>query len=150
MNRRQARELAVRLIYAQSMLSVDAESLLDSFFSEEHYSTLSSEDKLFESAPDEKQLNYIRALVLNCYDHLEEIDNEIASYSLNWSLERISRTAMALLRCALTEMLYLDGWDTNTAIAINEIVELAKNYEEPETVGFINGVLGAVAGGGSK
>lgn len=51
--------------------------------------------------------------------------------------------AAALLRCAIYEMLYLE--DVPPAAAINEAVELAKCYDEPETVSFINGVLGGFA-----
>ena len=49
---------------------------------------------------------------------------------------------MAVLRCALTEIIYLEDSDVTPGVAINEAVELAKNFEEPETVSFINGVLG--------
>ena len=47
-----------------------------------------------------------------------------------------------MLRCALAEIVYLKDEDVTPAVAINEAVELAKAYEEPETVSFINGVLG--------
>ena len=49
---------------------------------------------------------------------------------------------MAVLRCALTEIMYMDEEEVTPGVAINEAVELAKNFEEPETVAFINGVLG--------
>ena len=49
------------------------------------------------------------------------------------------------MRCAMCEILYMD--DVPNAAAINEAVELAKGYEEPETVAFINGVLGSFVGG---
>ena len=55
-------------------------------------------------------------------------------------MERISRTALAVLRCAICEILYMD--DVPASAAINEAVELAKGYDEPDTVSFINGVLG--------
>ena len=47
---------------------------------------------------------------------------------------------MAVLRCAICEVMYMD--DIPNSAAINEAVELAKGYDEPETVAFINGVLG--------
>ena len=49
------------------------------------------------------------------------------------------------MRCAMCEILYMD--DVPNAAAINEAVELAKGYEEPETVAFINGVLGSFVRG---
>ena len=51
-----------------------------------------------------------------------------------------SKIALAILRCALCEILYME--DVPERVAINEAVNLAKKYEEPETVSFINGVLG--------
>ena len=71
---------------------------------------------------------------------VEEIDAYIEKYAIGWRPERITRTAAAVLRCALAELLYVE--DTPPSAAINAAVELAKSYEEPETVSFINGVLG--------
>ena len=61
-------------------------------------------------------------------------------YAKGWKIERISKTALAVLRCALCEILYME--DIPDSAAINEAVELAKGYDEPDTVAFVNGVLG--------
>ena len=55
-------------------------------------------------------------------------------------MERIPRVTVTVLRLAIAEMLY--GSEHKPSVAINEAVELAKSFEEPETVSFINGVLG--------
>ena len=55
-------------------------------------------------------------------------------------MDRISKTALAVLRCALCEIIYMD--DIPDSAAINEAVELDKGYDEPDTVAFVNGVLG--------
>ena len=57
----------------------------------------------------------------------------------------IWRTALAVLRCALCEILYRE--DIPNAAAINEAVELCKGYDEPDTVAFVNGVLGGIMRG---
>ena len=57
---------------------------------------------------------------------------------------------MAVLRCALTELIYLEDPDVTPGVAINEAVEIAKNFEEPETVSFINGVLGGYMRSGAE
>ncbi len=106
----------------------------------DYYTTLSGEDDSV-SAPDDTQLNYIRALVRGVQEHREELDALIGRYSHGWKIGRISRIAAAVLRCAMFEILYLP--EIPNAAAINEAVELAKNYEEPETVAFINGILGS-------
>lgn len=69
-----------------------------------------------------------------------QIDKYIEKYAHGWKVERISKTAIAVLRCAICEVMYMD--DIPNSAAINEAVELAKGYDEPETVAFINGVLG--------
>ena len=48
-----------------------------------------------------------------------------------------------MLRCALYEILYMDEEDVPDSVAVNEAVELAKGFDEPETVSFINGILGS-------
>jgi N utilization substance protein B len=138
MTRTAAREIAVRICFA---LASGSDADPDAFFQEDYYSTLSGEDELFASAPEEAQLNYIRALVRGVQEHRAELDALIGRYSHGWKVGRISRSAAAVLRGAIFERLYLpEGPD---AAAINEAVELAKNYEEPETVAFVNGILGS-------
>ena len=138
MTRTTARELAVRLCFA---LAANADAGPDSFFEEEYFETLASEDARFAAYPDEKQMQYIRALVIGTQERREELDEYIGQYSQGWKTSRISKTAMALLRCALYEILYMP--EVPDAAAINEAVELAKDYEEAETVAFINGILGS-------
>ncbi len=70
-----------------------------------------------------------------------EFDGYIEKYSKGWKLVRISKITASILRAAMYEILYMD--DVPPAAAINEAVELAKGYEEPETVAFINGILGS-------
>ncbi len=143
MTRTKARELAIRLIYAQS--ASDSEELLEDFLEPEHFETLASEDELFTERPEGASLEYIKKLLGICREKRAELDGYIEKYALGWKPERITRTAAAVLRCAIAEVLYID--DAPLGAAINEAVELAKRYEEPETVAFINGVLGGFARG---
>lgn len=144
MTRTAAREVAVNLIFAAAASpELAPEELLDRFFDPEHYKSLSAESERFAEYPGEKQMQYIRAMVMGVCAHREELNEYIRRYARGWKLERISRVAAALLRCAIYEMLYLE--DVPPAAAINEAVELAKCYDEPETVSFINGVLGGFA-----
>jgi N utilization substance protein B len=114
--------------------------LLEEFFEEGHFLSLIDEDPLFKGMPDDRQMDYIRRLVTLCHEHRAEIDRHIETYSKGWKPKRISGTAAAVLRCALCEILYMD--DIPDSAAINEAVELAKKYDEPQTVSFVNGVLG--------
>ena len=140
MTRTAAREIAIQLSFAIHAAGQDPDTLMEEFFSEEHFKTLAEENELFREYPDEKQMEYIRRLLrLTCL-HREEIDLTIERYAKGWKTDRISRTALAILRCALCEILYME--DVPNAAAINEAVELDKAYDEPDTVSFVNGVLG--------
>lgn len=141
MTRTVAREIAVQLSFSQAITRENAEAVLDHFFDQAYYATLSQEDALLAEYPDERQLAYIRTLVEGVAAHREELDGLIEKYSKGWKVGRISRTAVSVLRCAMYEILYME--EIPDAAAINEAVELAKGYEEPETVAFINGILGS-------
>lgn len=141
MKRKTAREIALQLGFSVVMTEDFAENVLDEFFEGEHYASLAEESPLFAEFPDEKQMAYIRTLVQLIYTHRLELDAYIAKYSRGWKVGRISKTASAIMRCAMCEILYMD--DVPNAAAINEAVELAKGYEDAEVVSFINGVLGS-------
>ena len=131
MTRTNARQLALQLSFAVSAGS-DVEP--DAFFDEHYFRALPAEDALFTEIPGEEERAYINALVTGVRDHREELDDLIEQFSHGWKLSRISRTALAVL-------LYMP--DIPAAASINEAVELAKGYDEPETVRFINGILGS-------
>ena len=140
MTRTAARRLAVQLVFAAA---AGTDLSVEDFFQSDYYSALPPEDELFAEAPDEKQRAYITALVEGVAGHVNELDGYIGKYSRGWKLNRISRTALSVLRCALYEILYMDEEDVPDSVAVNEAVELAKGFDEPETVSFINGILGS-------
>ena len=76
-------------------------------------------------------------------DHGPELDGYIAKYAKGWNFARIPLVASAIMRVAMYEVLYMP--DIPNGAAINEAVEIAKKYETPETVKFINGILGSFA-----
>ncbi|MBP8640965.1 MAG: transcription antitermination factor NusB [Oscillospiraceae bacterium] len=141
MTRTVAREISVQLGYSLADKSDNVEEVLESFFDKEYYTTLGAENELFVEYPGKKQLEYIKKVVEGALRHRDELDAYIEKYSKGWKISRISRTALAILRTALFEVLYLD--DVPDSVAINEAVELSKGYEDQETVSFINGILGS-------
>lgn len=86
---------------------------------------------------------YARQLALGCDAKLHELDAVIGVTSSNWSVSRMPAVDRNLLRLALFEMLEVDSVDT--AVAIDECVELAKAYGTDESSRFVNGLLGKVA-----
>lgn len=141
MKRSAAREVAIRLCYSAELANLETPEFIADFFAEDHYVTLSAEDELFSTRPNEVQLAYINKLVELVFTHKAELDATVEQFSKGWSLKRISKISLAILRCALCEIIYFD--DVPEKVAINEAVNVAKKYEEPETVSFINGVLGS-------
>ena len=143
MTRSAAREIAIRLSFFAAARGRDTDELISAFFDREYYATLFPEDELFSKYPNKKQLAYITELVKGVASRRGELDAVIEKYSKGWKVKRISKTAAAVLRCCIFEILYMD--EVPDAAAICEAVELSKNYDEPETTAFINGILGSVA-----
>ena len=141
MTRTAARELAVRLCFSLLENPRDPEQVLTETFDEEYYATFTGEDELYESYPDEKQLEYIGRIIRGVAEHGAELDGYIEKYAVGWKFGHISRMALAIMKTAMYEVLYMP--DVPHKAAINEAVEIAKRYERPETVPFINGVLGS-------
>ena len=141
MTRAAAREIAVQLCFAQYANAEGAAEALDSFFDKEYYGTLADQSEGFSDYPNGKQRDYIRGIVMGVIEHREEIDGYIEKFAKGWKISRISRTALAVLRVAVYEILYVS--DVPSGVAISEAVELSKGYDVPETVSFINGVLGS-------
>ena len=145
MKRSTAREIAVRLCFSISENPSDPNELLSCAFSDEYYSSLKDEDAIFEERPSKKQLDYISRIVSGVFSHAAELDGYIDKHSVGWRYGRISRTAAAIMKVAMFEVLYMP--DIPDSVAINEAVELAKKYETPETVSFMNGILGSFVRG---
>ncbi|MCF0120538.1 MAG: transcription antitermination factor NusB [Oscillospiraceae bacterium] len=141
MTRNNAREMAVRLCYALSENPRPADDFLTEFFEDEHYAVMASEDELFAEKPRGKNLEYITRVVRGISEHSAELDGYIEKYSKGWKFERISRTAHAVIKVAMFEIMYMP--DVPDGVAINEAVEISRKYDIEETVKFVNGLLGS-------
>ena len=76
-------------------------------------------------------------------DHHEEIDALISRNLDKWTIDRIAKTDLAILRTAVAEMLYVDSIPER--VSINEAVNLAKKYGDERSYAFINSVLGKIS-----
>jgi len=74
----------------------------------------------------------------------DELDELISRHAKGWSLERIAPLERSIMRVALFEALHRN--DVPVEVAIDEAVELAKEYCGPDAPGFVNGILGAAVG----
>ncbi len=148
MTRNTAREIAMHLAYELSFTQLPVEEFLAQQLSAERFAVLAEEDDLYEEAPNTKQRDYISRLVAGVAEHGAELDADIEKYAKGWRFERISLVASAIMRVAMYEILYMS--DIPEGVAINEAVQIAKKYETPEVVKFINGILGSFVRGEIK
>ncbi len=94
---------------------------------------------------DLEEKEFIRQLVKNTIAHLDDIDKIIEKSAPERPLNQINIVDKNILRLGLYEMIYANSSDVPLKVAINEAVELAKNFGSDKSFSFINGVLGTVA-----
>lgn len=124
MTRREARESALCVLFAYGYTPEKPAAELTDELSRE-----------FEREGDK----YVSAVTVGVSEHHEALDALIAECAVGWSLSRISRISMAILRLACYEMLYMP--DIPLRVTINEAVELSKKYDDEKAYSFVNGVL---------
>ncbi len=142
--RRRARELALAILFQADIGGMspgeaigEARDTLDVLAGEwgmsgEEYEKLSAEIQEFGMR-----------LADTYFRHAAVIDEGIASLSREWALDRMPAIDRNILRMAAAELLYFP--DVPGSAAINEAVELAKDYGTAESGKFVNGILGALA-----
>lgn len=125
LTRSEAREQAFMLLFSKS------------FDDEPLEATIEDNGEMFRGGV----CGYAQAVVTGIEAKKDEIDAEISKYlKKGWSLSRISRPSLAILRLAVYEIKYLDN--VPNGVSVNEAVELAKKYTIDEQ-GFVNGILGS-------
>ena len=85
---------------------------------------------------------YFLRLVQGVWDQKEAIDRLIKDYAENWRIERMSGVDRNILRMAVYELIYCD--DIPPRVAINEAIDLGKQYGTEESGAFINGILDSI------
>ena len=141
MTRTNAREIAVHFSFELGFSNETADELLEHMLTRPVFAQIGEEEPLYAEFPDDRQRAYIRTLVKGVYDHCPELDEYISRYAIGWKYARIPRVAVSIMRVAMYEILYMQ--DIPNAAAINEAVQMAKHYLEPEVVSFVNGILGS-------
>ena len=92
-----------------------------------------------EKSKDFADISYIQQFIASFLKNKEIIDKEISQVLSNkWTVKRLAKIDLALIRTAITEIKYLD---IPYKIAINEALELAKKYSDEKSSSFINGIL---------
>lgn len=86
---------------------------------------------------------YAREIVDGVIDNREAIDEQITTFAKDWSLARMPAVDRAVLRIGVWEILYND--EVPAAVAIDEAVELAKEFSTDDSGSFVHGVLARIA-----
>ncbi len=128
MTRKEAREAGFIIIFEHEFQKLDADSLLELYYS-------------YRSEVD-GQKEYLENLVRTTLEHLPDINAAIEANTRGWALSRLSKVSLATLRIGICELLY--NPEIPAGIAINEAVQLAKDYEDEKASAFVNGVLSSV------
>lgn len=133
MTRRNAREFVMQMVYEGN-------------FHDESERERIIYDKIREMDAEEKKRNksmleFIESLYFGIFEHLKEIDELIEKSATNWSFARIAKVDLSILRLAIYEIKYTD---VPQKVAVNEAVEIAKEFSTEKSPRFINGVLGSV------
>ncbi len=96
-------------------------------------------DFWFGKPQNEKAQRFTDELVRGVRTHLEELDAVIQQYAANWRFKRISSVDRCVLRLALFEIMHRP--DIPQVVAINEAVEIAKQFSGEDAGKFVNGIL---------
>ena len=127
MSRHTAREAAMCLVFEKSF-----------GISKKEMSEQLKTDFRFDKGDEE----YVDFICEGVFSHLEEIDASIQKNALDWSLDRMAKVDLAIMRVAAFEILYAE--DIAETVSINEAVELAKKYSTQQSPQFINGILDSI------
>lgn len=124
--RHQIREVAFQALFAvNSNPDTDVMTVVDNLL----------EEKRVSKCPD-----YLRELVQGVLSHQAELDDEIVSkLNSKWTLSRLPKTDLIILRLGLYEIQNCD--EIPNKVALNEALQLAKEFSDEKQRGFINGVL---------
>lgn len=129
--RRQARELVLRGLYAYEIYERDVNQIF--------------EELAVDSQLSKEHLLFARQLMEMVIKNAASIDAEIARLAQNWELDRIAVIDRIILQIALTEIRFMP--DIPEKVAINEAIDLAKEYSTNESSAFVNGILDAAISG---
>jgi transcription antitermination protein NusB len=126
-NRREAREWALKSLYAHELSGNPLELSLSQILPEDS---------------DGKYKDFTVALVRKTIECRDRIDELIREHVEKWELDRIAVLDRLIMRQAICEILFFP--DIPPKVTINEAIEIAKKYSTEKSDKFINGVLDAV------
>ncbi|BDC94377.1 NusB antitermination factor [Treponema bryantii] len=145
MSRRNGRVIAFQAVYSWDVTKASLDDLLSFEWLQKDVEVDGSIDpaeqpvvELSETSKEER--TFASLIIAGTISHIDEIDKLIESHlSASWSMERISRVALAILRTSVYELLFQNGAEPK--IVIDEAVNIAKDFDTDDSYKFINAVL---------
>ena len=129
--RTKARKRAVDALFAADIRELSAVDLL-----------AESESLSAEREQQREIFGYAKTCVEGVTANGQEIDDTLETYAQGWTIARMPALDRAILRLATWEILFNDG--VPDAVAVDEAVELAKEYSTDDSAGFVNGLLSKI------
>lgn len=128
-NRRKAREAALRAIYA-----IEVGSNTPAEVTQQIVKVVLQDDS--------DGIAFAKEVIMHTNDHKMEFDELISKHIKNWDVDRLAMVDKLILRMAITEFLYFE--QIPTKVTMNEAIELAKSYSTRKSGTFVNGILDAI------
>ena len=143
--RTRSREFALQILYQIDMNHLDISDVLEDFWKDRSDLVLSDKEKeaLELDKKDTDIRRYAEKLVRGVLEKIEMLDKIIERVADHWEIKRMAYVDRNILRLSAYELLHID--DIPVKVAINEAVELAKRYGEPDSSKFVNGILDRIA-----
>ena len=142
MSRRNGRVIAFQALYSWDVSKSSLDDLLTFSWLQKDAEIENGEQEqpavLSETAKEER--TFASLIIAGTISHIDAIDKLIENHlSSSWSIDRISRVALAILRTSVYEILFQNGAETK--IVIDEAVNIAKDFDTDDSYKFINAVL---------
>ena len=142
MSRRNGRVIAFQALYSWDVSKSSLDDLLTFSWlqkdAEIEAGVQEQEIELSETAKEDR--TFASLIIAGTISHIDEIDKLIENHlSASWSMDRISRVALAILRISIYELLFQNGAEAK--IVIDEAVNIAKDFDTDDSYKFINAVL---------
>ncbi|GIN85525.1 N utilization substance protein B [Heyndrickxia sporothermodurans] len=124
MKRRTAREKALQALFQIDMNEAEPEVAIKNILK------------------DEQSDEYLTKLVNGTFQNLKDIDEIISKHLEKWTIERLAKVDLNIIRLGVYELMYIDEVPAN--VAINEAIEVSKRFGDERSSKFINGVLSKI------
>lgn len=142
-SRHLARSVALQVLYELDFWRVDDDSALQGSNRYKERDGIIARD-IAEFAPGTSEASFIRSLLHGVLKYQNKIDAIIEKSAPEWPLNQITTVDRNVLRIGIFELLWGNRKEVPPKVAINEAIELAKNFGGESSGKFVNGVLGAI------